>query len=118
MIAGLWDYEKCFLLDKQWHLLSVNPKLKFQENPGGLCISAFTFTCFMEDFNQNIQNQLILTFVIVADGTVAQIDNAENRTAKTKQNGFRVEQWINLKYPGNQSVKKRSIRWRYRRKKC
>lgn len=46
----------------------------------------------MEDFNQNIQNQLILTFVIVADGTIAQIDNAESRTAKTKQNGFRVEQ--------------------------
>lgn len=46
----------------------------------------------MEDFDQNIQNQLILTFVIVADGTVAQIDNAENRTTKIQQNGLRVEQ--------------------------
>ena len=46
----------------------------------------------MENFNQNIQNQLILTFVTVADETVTQIDNAEKRTAKTKQNGFRVEQ--------------------------
>ena len=72
----------------------------------------------MEDFDQNIQNQLILTFVIVADRIVAQIDNAENRTTKIQQNGLRVEQWINLKYPGNQSVKKRSIWWRYRRKKC
>ena len=72
----------------------------------------------MEDFDQNIQNQLILTFVIVADRIVAQIDNAENRTTKIQQNGLRVEQWINLKYPGNQSVKKRSIWWRYRREKC
>ena len=52
----------------------------------------------MEDFDQNIQNQLILTFVIVADRIVAQIDNAENRTTKIQQNGLRVEQWINLKY--------------------
>ena len=46
----------------------------------------------MDNFDQNIQNQLILTFVIVADRIVAQIDNAENRTTKIQQNGLRVEQ--------------------------
>lgn len=46
----------------------------------------------MEDFANNIQKQPNLTIAIVADRTVAQMDNAENRAAGFQKDGRRVEQ--------------------------